>query len=241
MGAFVALALKDARVIYRDRLLLTITGMTLAIAAGLRVLVRFVPIEMFDLYVAPAAALIAPMMLGIVLGFALIEEREQGTWLLLRVLPLSEAKWFFYVLLTSTSFAFLLGLAAARIYRRPSDAVFLVWMTAAGALTAPMMTLTLGAFARNKIEGTAVQKLASALSFAPLVVFFLPPALQLLAAWCPWYWLYLGFLRAYAGDPSTLPRVLWPGFPDWLLFLAPASLSLLTCLALARLYRRRTV
>jgi fluoroquinolone transport system permease protein len=242
MGAFFALALKDARVVYRDGFLLTLTAMTLVLAVGMRLVVRFVPIGHIDLYLAPAAALLAPMMLGIVLGFGLIEEREQGTWLLLRVLPLSWTRWLLYLLGTSATLSFLLGLAAVWLYRRPAHAGFAIAMTAAGALTGPLMMLVLGAFSRNKIEGIAIQKLASTLSFVPVLVFVVPPPWQLLCGgWCPWYWLYLGLLRAYAEDPSTLSRILWPGVPDGLLVAAPFVLSMLATLALARRYRRAVV
>lgn len=242
MGAWLALAWKDARVVYRDRLLLLIAVMTLVLAAGMRLVVRFVPVTDIDLYLAPAAPLLAPMMLGIVLGFGLIEEREQGTWLLLRVLPLSWRSWLAYLLGTSATLSFLLGLGAAWIYRPPAHALFAVVMIASGALTGPAMMLALGAFSRNKIEGTAVQKLMNSLGLVPLIAFFVPPPWQvMLGGWCPWYWLYIGLLRAYAEEPSSLSRILWPDVSAGLLIAAPAVLSVGAALALAGRYRRQAI
>jgi hypothetical protein len=58
-------------------------------------------------------------------------------------------------------------------------------------------------------------------------------------AWCPWYWVYLGLLRAYAGDPAALSAVHHPGYPEWLLVLAPISLCLIAIVPLARRYMRK--
>ena len=63
---------------------------------------------------------------------------------------------------------------------------------------------------------------------------------QLLLVWNPWYWIYLGLLRAYAGEAgvSTLP-LHWPGYPSWMFVVFPVLLSGTGAAILARIYRRR--
>ena len=89
MNQIRALARKDIRVIYRDRFMLFIAAYALILALVARLGVSWVPVENdnLDLYLAPAIVMFGTLLLGTLLGFALIEEREQGTWLLLRVLP----------------------------------------------------------------------------------------------------------------------------------------------------------
>jgi len=184
--------------------------------------------------------LLGALMLGNVLGFALIEEREQGTWLLLRVLPVEEKTLFAYLGLSTSLIAWCVSLLAALVYGHPIAHVgaFLL-MTAVTSLTAPITMLVLAATARNKIEGLAVTKIFNLVTMVPAVVFVAPPSWQLLAAWCPWYWAYLGLLDAYAGDPGALPALYWPGWPLAWSAAATALLSLGAFLLLARVYARR--
>jgi fluoroquinolone transport system permease protein len=241
--AWAALARKDARVVYRDGFLLVLCLVPLLVAAILRALLSWlvIPIPLDDaaLYVAPLVVLLPPLLFGTVLGFALIEEREQGTWLLLRVLPLSQRQFLLYLVGTTTALSSMSSLVSALVYGTAVAHVGLfVAMVLSSSLTGPATMLALGSFASNQVEGLAVSKVMSALAVAPAVAFFLAPPWQLAFSWCPWYWLYLGLSKSFAGDPSRMTRILWPGFPDWTLVVVPAALSLAAAAGLARRYRR---
>jgi hypothetical protein len=73
-------------------------------------------------------------------------------------------------------------------------------------------------------------------------VFVMPPPWQLLLVWCPYYWIYLGLLRAYAGE-GQLPALAasWPGYPEWAYPLAAAALCIAGIALLARMHRARAV
>ncbi|HXV64974.1 MAG TPA: hypothetical protein VEK15_30025, partial [Vicinamibacteria bacterium] len=228
------------RIVYRDSLLVFLPLYALILALVMRLLVSFVPVADLGLYLAPAIVQFGSILLGTVLGFALIEEREQGTWLLLRVLPLRQSTLFLYLVAASTILSSVVGLAAAMVYGYPiADPVAFSWMLVAGSLLAPVVMLVLGVLATNKVEGLAVNKLVSISLLLPALVFVAPLPWQLVAAWLPGYWVYLGLLEAYAVDPSALSAVYWPNYPGWLLVAAPIALSLGGTIGLARAYMRR--
>ena len=243
MSKLAALIQKDARGIYRDGFLLSTSLYPLLLAGVIRLLVPWIPIEHIGLYLAPAVILAASSLIGSVLGFALIEERENRTSLLLRVLPLPQAALFAYLATSSGLLSLLASLAGAGVYGHAVvEPAYFLLMATVSALLAPLMMLILGAAAANKIEGLALSKVVSTTMVVPALAFVLPPSWQLLLTWHPVYWIYLGLLRAYAGD-ATLPTLAihWPGFPVWTYVIAPLLLSGVGILGLIGLYRRRVV
>lgn len=241
MSQLAALIQKDARVVYRDSFLVLLTLYSLAIALVARLLVPWVGAEKLDLYLAPAVILFSPLLLGTVLGFALIEEREQGTWLLLRVLPLGQLGLFSYLCAAAGLVSGIVSLVSAYLYGYPvADRLMFGSMLVASSVSAPLVMLVLASLCANKIEGMAASKMISFIGFSPALIFVLPMPWQIVVGWCPWYWVYLGLLQAYGGNPSTLSAVHWPGFPDWLLVLAPIGLCLLAVIPLARRYIGKT-
>jgi hypothetical protein len=236
---FVALARKDLRVVYRDRFMLFVAGYALILAVVARFGAPWVPIAHVDLYLAPAIVMFGTLLLGTLLGFTLVEEREQGTWLLLRVLPMSSTSVFVYLATTAGVLAGAVGFAAAVLYGYPiPDWPAFVFMLAASASAAPLVMLVIGALAKNKIEGLAVSKIVSAVGLLPLAIFFVPMPWQLAATWCPLYWIYLGLLRAYASDTRVLESLYWPGFSVWLAGAMTIGLSLAGMALMVRRYTR---
>ena len=61
----------------------------------------------------------------------------------------------------------------------------------------------------------------------------------MLLYWNPYYWIFLGFLEAYAGSRVAELPLYWPDHHFALLALVPFVLSLLYSWPLARIYRRR--
>jgi fluoroquinolone transport system permease protein len=227
---------RDMRGIYRDRFLLLLAGYALGLAVITRVAVRWVPILHIELYIAPMVIVFAGSLIGLVGGFTMIEERETGTALLLRVLPLSRARLTAYWIVTVTTFCGAVTLASATLYGlRPQDVGSFALLVLAASLSAPLIMLLLGAVATNKIEGIAIGKIISGSALVLISLFVLPANWQLLLIWYPWYWVYLGLLRAYAGAElaSTL-AVPWLAFPTWAYIIVPVFLQIAAIVALAR-------
>jgi fluoroquinolone transport system permease protein len=242
LARVLTLARKDARSVARDGFLLWMIGYPPILCLAMRAAVPLVGVDGLDLWLAPAAVVLAPSLIGMVLGFSLIEEHEQETWLLLRVLPLRERTLLLYVGALPFALAYLLSLACTLLYGRlPVAWPAYLACVAVGSLTAPVMALGLAALARDKIQGLALGKILSLYSAAPLLAFVLAPAWQPLLYWSPWYWIYLGLLGSFAqpGELAALGAPLWPALPGWSLVVVPAlECAALIALAAAALRRR---
>lgn len=241
MSKLLALLQKDYRVVLRDGFIAFMLVYPALIALACRWLIPFVPIEHIELYAAPAVVTAAATVLGMLLGYTLIEEREQQTWLLLRVLPLSPlALWSYIGALTGT-LTIIMSLVAVLCYGMvPVNPLQLLVMVGVGAGMTPLYMLTMGAATENKVEGLAIGKFLGSAGMLPLLVFVLPPAWQPLLWWLPTYWTYLGMISAYT-DPALIPELAlyWPGHAFWVLTVVPAVLTLAGTVWLARVYRRR--
>jgi fluoroquinolone transport system permease protein len=243
MSKTATLLRRDARGIYRDSFLFFLCVYAPVIALALRLGSPRVPIEHLELYLAPWIVSFGASAVAVVFGFGMIEEREQQTALLLRVLPLSRPAYFSYLVATTGALSFVLGLLAAVVYGQPvADLPGFLGMTAAASLLAPLGMLLLAVVARNKIEGMALAKILSSASFVPALAFVLPPGWQLLLVWSPHYWAYLGLLRCYTGESALAGlAVHWPIHSAWLDPLATVSLCLVGVGLLARLHRSQVV
>lgn len=224
----------------RDKTLIFLIVYPFVSALVGRFLVPFIPIKHFSLYLAPALIIFAPLAFGMVFGFNLIEEKEEQTWLIVRVVPLRTSTYFTYLVLATALPSLLLGLITALIYRQPiSDIWQFSMMLIATSLTAPLWALLLGIIARNKIEGLALSKIVSFIMLAPAIAFFASPTVQLSVAWNPWYWIYIGLLNAYAGSAIISDLAInVPKYPEFVFWLAPATLSLITIVRLASIWRK---
>ena len=240
MSKFLALLQRDVRGIYRDGFLVMMTAYNLLIAVAARIVLRWVPIENIEVYVAPFIIITACSLVGLVFGFALVEERETQTWLLMRVIPISQRTLAAYWLVAVGGFCFVIALLSALIYGlAPASVAGVLVFAAVTAVGAPVVMLLLGALASNKIEGMAVGKIISGSSLLLVPVFVLPSEWHVAVMWYPWYWLYLGLLRVYAG-PELAPvlAVRWPPVPLWAQAVIPLVLSLFALVFLTRRYRR---
>ncbi len=119
---------------------------------------------------------LAPLLAGAVVGFLLLDQRDDRTLLALRVTPLPLGAYLAYRLAAPTVAALAATLAAVAVAgglgRTPGSALL---AALASAPLAPLAALSLAAFARNKVQGLALMKAASVLLMAPLAALFLPP------------------------------------------------------------------
>jgi fluoroquinolone transport system permease protein len=132
---------------------------------------------------------IAPLIAGAVVGFLLLDQRDDRTLLALQVTPLPMGVYLAYRLAAPTAVAFLVTLAAIATAGGqglgPGAAVL---AALAAAPLAPLAALALAAFARNKVQGAALMKAASLVLMAPLAGLFLDPVWGLTLGILPTYW-----------------------------------------------------
>jgi fluoroquinolone transport system permease protein len=226
----------DAKMVGRDSLLRGMLGLPLMIALLARFAVptlaqRIGAATGLDLagYQAPimsaALLLISPTIGGLVVGFLLLDQRDDRTLAALQITPLPLLSYMAYRLaapmllsLTTMVVAFpIAGLAGAGI-----TAVLLAALAAAPL--APLVALGLACFAENKVQGLALLKGASILLIAPIAALFVP---------APWQWA-LGIAPTYW--PARLYWALGADDPGWWIYLL-AGLAYQGLLAAALLRR----
>lgn len=210
-AALRTLIVADARVLWRDPLLVWMTAVPIGMALLIRALVRAVENlaggAAFDL--APYHALImggylmtAPGMIGFVIGFLLLDERDAGTLRALRVTPLSVREFLAYRVtgpLVAGTLATLAGYPLAGL--SPVAPRTLIAIASVGSLAAPLLALVLATVAPNKVAGFAAVKVLNGLNLLPIAAYFMPMPAQLVAGILPTYWPMRALWSAAAGEP----------------------------------------
>jgi len=240
--AFVALGLNDLRNITRDSLLLFMLAMPWLLVILARTLVPWLTVWLSDKYnfdltlyypllVSFFFVLQMPVLFGLIIGFVILDERDDGVLAALQVTPVSLPGYlsyrisgavfltFIHVLLTTP----LTGLSPALSFLDLTPAALL------SSLFATILALLLAIFAGNKVEGLALMKaLGGILIIGPLGAYFVSPNWELLFGILPSYWPVKVFWSTNKGH-SMLPYLL-----GGIVYLSSLLFLLL------RLFRKRT-
>jgi fluoroquinolone transport system permease protein len=206
-----SLVYADSRLLWRDPLLGWVLLLPLGLAVLLRVLIPRAAAALltatgFDL--APYYALImggylmtAPGIVGMVIGFLLLDERDARTLLALRVTPLSMRQYLAYRVTLPLLFgtvSTLIGYPLIGISPLPLTSLLAI-ATVAG-LSAPLLALVLATAAPNKVAGFATVKVLNGVNLLPVAAFFLPVPLQYVAGVIPTYWPMRALWSATVGE-----------------------------------------
>ncbi len=133
--------------------------------------------------------LICPVFFGVVIGFLLLDERDDHTLTALQVTPLPMTGYLAYRLFVPIIISLIVTLICFPIAGLGIPPLkILLPVTLLAALEAPIMALALFCFAENKVAGFAFMKVMGALQMAPLVAYFISPPWQWLTGVIPTYW-----------------------------------------------------
>jgi len=147
--------------------------------------------------------LIVPYFWGAVIGFLLLDQRDEQTLTALQVTPLSLRSYLTYRLLAPALLATLTTLLVM-----PITGLFaLAWwayplLALSAAPMAPLAALALAALAQNKVQGLALMKAAGVVLTPPLVAYFLPALWQFPFMLAPTWWLAQTLWRLQAAAPG---------------------------------------
>ena len=199
MRKLFALSLGDLKNISRDGILLisVFTPFILGIAMrfGLPFVREVLLAELsFDLshyysLVMSVLILITPMMMGMMSGFLILDERDENILIFYSVTPLSKSGYLLYRAVTPTVISFLMsffvfyfiGIVEYRLE-------LLIPVLLLCSLESPMMALFLAVFASNKVEGLALSKAFGILFLAPIAGYFIKSDWQYMAGAAPTFW-----------------------------------------------------
>jgi fluoroquinolone transport system permease protein len=217
----------DAKSTLRDPLLGWMIALPLLLGVGVRFAVPafatwtrsefdFALEPYFPLIESYALLLTMPLLAGLVVGFLLLDERDDDTLTALLVTPLSLRAYLAYritIPLVACVGMSLLAIELANVSALPWRR--LVPILLVNGLGGPLLTLFLATFAENKVQGFALLKAFQATLLAPVLAYFVASPLAWAAGIVPAFWPAKAFW--IAGQESA---------PFWSVLLAGALLHL---------------
>jgi len=203
----------DAKNIRRDEMLRWIVLAPIALALALRwvaplLLARIETIlnVEFMAYYEPFAAfmiiLLTPYLAGMVIGFLLLDQRDDGTLTALQVTPLSLNGYLVYRLTMPMLVSILATLVSAPLSGLFDMSFGVLLLTAVSAAPlAPIFALMLASLAQNKVQGFALAKVAGVVLIPPMIAYFITAPWQIILGIFPTYWPAMTLWSAQDGDP----------------------------------------
>jgi fluoroquinolone transport system permease protein len=204
----------DARSIRRDSMLRWMILMPLVLALMFRLLLPWATVHLqeslnFDLtpylplLVGFVVILTAPTLYGAVIGFLLLDERDEGTLTALQVTPLPVSSYLAYRIALPMAISIVVLLIAYPIVGLfPLPLWQLLILAVLAAPLAPLYALFLAVLASNKVQGFALMKAGGILFLGPFIAWFVTMPWQLLFGVFPTYWpmkLYWLFVAGQSG------------------------------------------
>jgi len=210
----------DARGVRRDGLLSWMIVIPMIGALVLRwglppLTARLIERYAFDLTLYYPALLayffvvMTPVIFGTVIGFLLLDEKDDQTLIALQVTPLSLSRYLAYriaipVVLTSVMILVIFPLSG--LSALPLTHILIIGIVAAPL--APLFALYLAAFAQNKVQGFALIKLSGIVLLLPTFAFFIQSPWELAFGLLPTYWLMKVYWLLESGQSDVWMYVL---------------------------------
>lgn len=205
----------DARLIGRDSFIAGLAGFSLTMAVIMRFGLPWLAEQIaanpdlgidaasfFPLLLGYMVVFQAALLGGIMIGFILLDERDDRTIQALLVTPLPTNHYLLYRVLVAVVIAWILVVAEMLIVNQAVVPLpVMVVIAAVAALVGALGELFLATLAGNKVEGFAQLKIISGSGLLLFVAWFLPEPWQFLIGLYPPYWGVKAYWLAQAGNP----------------------------------------
>ncbi|MBK8900459.1 MAG: hypothetical protein IPM53_04690 [Anaerolineaceae bacterium] len=150
-----------------------------------------------------------PAVFGMVIGFLLLDERDEGSLIGLQVTPLPLNGYLAYRLGMPIALTILLVLVSLPLAGITTFSLWqLLLLAVVSAPMAPLLAVFLAAFASNKVQGFALAKGAGVLFVAPLAAFFVGGSWQWVLGLLPTFWAPKLYWLLSDGVPGAWPVAL---------------------------------
>jgi len=191
-----------------------------------------IPSRLSDYY-APIVAYMAfytgALMIGTIIGFVLLDEKDERTIEAMMVTPVP-LSWF--VLYRAVVPALIAYVVVAAFFLFINQALVPLWqlllLCVGASLTAPIITLFFATFAENKVQGFAMAKFVGLAGWVILLGWFVPEPLQWLMGLFPPFLVSKAYWMALDGSP------MW-----WMVLVVGIALEMVAILVLIRRFSRR--
>lgn len=170
---------------------------------------------------------LAPLMIGMLYGFIILDERDEGVLLFYAVTPITKAGYLLARILAPVTVTFLISFAFI-VIQGMVDWNFMTFLPIAVllALQSPIITMLLTSFASNKVEGLALTKVVNLMLLAPLLDYLINHPVVNIMMLFPVYWPVKLFLESGSNT-------------NWWNLLTGFMITLIWLVVLERMFRRR--
>lgn len=223
MKSLINILKTDLQLIFRDKTLLffalTPAFLILFISNFVPYICKIYPeIIPFQSYILIVASLQTSILYGFVSSFVILEEKDEQVIQAIRILPLS-TEWFIIMrLLFSTCISFISAFLMIRLGGIENIHIpYALILSFMYALIAPIITLTVSTFAKNKVEGLALFKGVDLILLLPIVSFFLDDFWQFAFYIFPTFWVYSAFNNTINDTSSLLYFIIGIGYSSTLI------------------------
>lgn len=208
----------DARLIGRDNFLRTLVIYIVFMAGVLRFglpwladlaaqdeRIPFALAEYYPLIIGFVVLYLGPVLAGMIVGFMLLDERDDRTLQAILVTPLKMSEYMLYRTIVPWMIGVLVILGEIWIIQQallPIEQTIIIALGA--ALTGPLIALMMGNFAENKVQGFALNKVFSSAGLLLIASYFVQEPLQYLFGLFPPFWFAKAYWLAGAGDPNWI-------------------------------------
>lgn len=136
-------------------------------------------------------SMLIPMMVGLVIGFVILDERDESMIIYFAVTPLSKSGYLFFRVIIPAIFSFVFSVVFFLSFYDICPFDFSVILMAAMLLSiqAPVFPLLMASVAANKVEGLAVGKLLGMVIMPPVAYYIISSKWTLLLLAVPQTWL----------------------------------------------------
>ena len=215
LTALKSLARVDGRLVVRDRFLVGMTVFLLGLSFVFRLAIpaaatAFRPDFDLETYYPLLASIVLMMfgapLIGLIMGFVLVESREDNTLKAVMVSPFSFNWYLAYKAVTPILLGCFLAPSVALIVGvgLPSLGA-LIPICVVASIMAGISTIVIATFSDNKVQAFAVAKLWGANGWIPLAAYFVPEPWQYLAGIFPHYWVFKAYWLAVEDKPHWIP------------------------------------
>ena len=202
----------DAKNIRRDNLLRWIIVAPVAMALAIRWLIslllgrleeilRIDLMEHYDPFSSFMLILLVPYLAVMVIGFLLLDQRDDGTLIALQVTPLSLNGYLIYRLTIPMLVSIVMTLVASSLSGVVNIGIVQLLITAVcAAPLAPIFALLLASLAQNKVQGLVITKVSGIMLIPPIIAYFVDAPWQILFGIFPTFWPAMALWNAQAGN-----------------------------------------
>jgi len=157
----------------------------------------------YPMIIAYLALFTGALIMGTVIGFTLLDEKEQNTLKAMMVTPVPLQQYLRYRIGLTMMIGYVIVVGMALFINQALVPLWQLLILAAGAsLSAPIATLFFAAFAENKVQAFAYGKFVGIAGWFILLGWFVPEPWQWLFGLFPPFWISKAYWLALEGNEA---------------------------------------